>query len=117
MNNGVAKRHDIENFTVLIADFVEEAQGVDLVLLRRLIEGDADALEYFGFGYIEADEVDGRLRQTAFAVAFEVEVIHRHAEITRTWAQSCSGRQGRDQKKGPAGERTMESELRLQSTV
>ena len=34
MNNGVAKRHDIENFAVLIADFVEEAQSVYLILFR-----------------------------------------------------------------------------------
>jgi len=73
MNNSVAKRHDIENFTVLVTDLVEEAQAANLIFLRCCIEGDADALKHFGFGYIEVDEIDGRFGRAVLAVAFEVE--------------------------------------------
>jgi len=41
MHEGFAKRHDIENLTVLVTDLVEEAQAADLIFLRRRSEGEA----------------------------------------------------------------------------
>ena len=110
MKNGVAKRHDIEDFTVLVTDLVEEAQAANLIFLRRCIEGGADALKHFGFGYIEVDEIDGRFGWAVLAVAFEIEVVHRHGAITRTCAQSCK-------KKGSPGGVSQGVKSRLQSTV
>ena len=79
MNEGFAKRHDIENFTILVTDLVEEVQAADLIFLRRRGEGEADAVEHFCLGDIEVDEIDRHVNRTVLAVAFEIEVVHRHA--------------------------------------
>ena len=79
MHEGFAKRHDIENLTVLVTDLVEEAQAADLIFLRRRSEGEADAVQHFGLGDIEVDEINRHVNRTVLAVAFEIEVVRRHA--------------------------------------
>ena len=89
-NDGVAKRHDVENVTVLVTNLEAEKECAELIFLRGSVEYDADAFQDIVLGRVETGEGDGHFGGTVFAVALEVEVVHRHAAITRKPAPVCA---------------------------